>query len=212
MAANDIIDLADARRTLGIGSTDTSTDADLTALITESSMFLDDLCAPIVSRSVTETVLEPTGAVFLKVPPGSPTFTVTFTSVTEYNAGVATVLSAEDFDTAGTYRWEPLTGRLLRRSSWSTSTWGLQEVVVIYTAGRFANTAAVSEKFKGACRQVLAHKWQARGRTIAIGAPVGGEGPPGFAGIPYSPTTLLKNLQVILRDELLMDAMGLAIA
>lgn len=210
MATNDLITVAEAKRHLRVN--DSSADTTIGELITEASLFLDELCGPVVVQNVTKTVLAPSGSVFLDVPPGSPTFTVTSLVVTEYNSGVATVLTAEDFDTAGTYRYDPTLGRILRRSSWSDTAWGPQEVTVAYTAGRFANTAAVDQRFKGACRKVVAHKWQARGYTIAPGAPSGGDGPPGFASIPYSPERLVKDLRVDLRGELLLDSLGLAIA
>lgn len=210
MAANDLLTLPEAKRALRIN--DSSTDSDLAEVVTEASMHIDTLCGPVVRRDVTETILHPAGDVFLDVPPGSPTFTVTFTSVTEYSSGVPTMLTAEDFDTSGTYRWDPTLGRILRRSAWAGTVWGPQEVVVAYEAGRFDTTEEVDQRFKGACRMVVAHIWQARGRTIAVGAPVGGEGPPGFAGIPYSPEQLDKWLRFKLREELLMSGHGLTVA
>lgn len=202
--AYDIITVAEARRHLNIPNSDTAITTALAEVVTEASRLIDDLCGPVVRRNVTETILEPCGPLFLKVPPGSPTFTVTFTSVTEYNGGSALVLTAEDFDTAGTYRWEPRTGRLLRRSSWTHYAWAPQEVVVAYEGGRFNTTALVSQKFKGACRKVLMHKWQARGSQSGFGT-VGGDGAP-FGGVPYSPKTLLDHLRVDLKDELLLDS------
>lgn len=212
MATNDILTAAEAYRALNItvASEQTAVATHLGELITEASLYIDDLCGPVVKRDVTETFLEPVGAQFLKVPPGSPTFTVTFASVTEYNSGTATVLTAEDFDTSGTYRFVARTGTLLRRTSWLNAPWGPQEVIVAYNAGRYADTASVSQKFKGACRKVLLHKWQNRGSQSGFGTP-GGDGAP-FGGIPYSPKTLLDHLRVDLKDELLMDSMGLVIA
>lgn len=212
MATNDLLTAAEAYRALNITNVteQTTVGTHVAELITEASLFIDDLCGPVVSRSVTETFLEPSGSLNLRVPPGSPTFTATFTSITEYSSGTATVLTAEDFDTAGTYRWEPRKGVLLRRSSWSYTTWGPQEVIVVYTAGRFADTASVSQKFKGACRKVLMHKWQNRGSQSGFGTP-SGDGAP-FGGIPYSPKTLLDHLRVDLKDELLLDSAGVVLA
>lgn len=212
MATNDLLTATEAYRALNItnAADQTRVATHLAEVITEASMFIDDLCGPVVKRDVTEIFRQPYGSVALRVPPGSSTFTVTFATVTEYASGTATVLTAEDADTAGTYRYDPRTGALLRRSSWMTSAWYAHELVVVYNGGRFADTAAVDQKFKGACRKVLMHKWQNRGSQSGFGTP-GGDGAP-FGGIPYSPKTLLEHLQVDLRGELLLHAAGLTIA
>jgi hypothetical protein len=202
----DLLALDEAKRPLNIRDSDTLSDIELAEVITAASQFIDDLCGPVIIRPApTLTVLEPCGPLFLPVPPGSPTFGVTFTSVTEYSSGVATVLTAEDIDTAGTYRYDPHIGCLRRRSSWSSTSWGLQEVVVEYTAGRFDDTSAVSQKFKSACRKVLVHRWQGRG--AGSGAAAVGEDGPSFGAIPYSPAKLVEHLAVDLKNEVLLDSL-----
>ena len=203
----DILTLAEAKRALNIPQSDTDVEAELAQVITSASRFVDSVYGPVVNRSVTRTFPEPKGTIRLPdVPPGSPTFTVTFTSVTEYSAGTATVLTAEDADTAGTYRYYSDKAALKRRSSWSDTSWGSQEVVVVYTAGRAVNTAAVDEKFKEAGAVAVAHLWQHRGANSAAGVP-GSEGQ-FFGGVPFKTGLLREKLREMYPEEALLPGLA----
>lgn len=157
----DLLTLAEGKRAINqAGLSNADSILDLEQTITAVSQRLVQECGPIVNAAVTHTVVAPTGLLFLPVPVGSPSFGITLTAVTEYVNGTPTVLTAEDFDTAGTYRYDPTLGSLRRRSSWSDTLWAQQEVVVAYTAGRAANTAAVPAKFKKAASIIVNHDWR----------------------------------------------------
>lgn len=164
----DVLTLLEAKTAVGIAATDTATDTDLAQKITAVSRRLDRLCGPIVQRTITD---EPH-------PGGCPSIWVrhwpvaSFTTVTEYDATVAQVLTREDFDTqpADGYlpeRWEStptatFNGKIWRRSSGSGSWFpaGPEAVVVTYAAGRAANTAAVDPVFKEAASVALKNMWR----------------------------------------------------
>ena len=168
MATLDVISLAEAKVFVGIGSTDTSKDTALAQKIAAVSRRLDRLCGPIVQRTVTAEV-HPGGEPWIRLrrwPVAS------FTTVTEYDATAAQVLTREDFDTqpADGYlpeRWEStptavFNGKLWRRSSGSYSRFpaGPEAVVVTYEAGRAADTAAVDPVFKEAAGIALKNVWR----------------------------------------------------
>jgi hypothetical protein len=159
MATLDLLDSNEAAGALaGTGTPDSTK---LAMLNTAVSHLLDEICGPIVTRSVTRTVIAPSGAIWLDVPVGSPTFAISNLAVTEYTGGVGTTLAAETatVSTANDYRFDPTLGRLARRSSWYDTAWAGQEVLVVYIAGRFASTAAVGAKFKQAAKIALRHMW-----------------------------------------------------
>lgn len=190
--AADILTLAEAKASLNIVLTDTSVDSELAQVVTAASRMVDSVYGPVVQRTVTKTVLNPQGTIWLDRP-------ASITSVTEYSGGVATVLTAEDFDTAGTYRLDTARGALLRRSSWATASWADQELVVEYTSGRYADTASVDAKFKEAAVVALVHLWQHRGSQSGFGSP-GGDGAP-FGGVPFSSKQLRDKLISLFPEE-----------
>lgn len=155
----DVLTAQESRDAIPGGATPDSTK--LAMLTTAVSRTLDKLCGPIVTRSVSRTFFAPTGALWLDVPPGSSTFTVSNLAVTEYSGGVATVLAAETaiVSTGNDYRYDPTHGELRRRSSWMDARWGTQEVLVVYMAGRYASTATVDAVFKQAAKETLRHNW-----------------------------------------------------
>lgn len=216
----DVLTLQEAKRELRIPQATITFDTnELPLAITAASRRMDDIFGPFVTRAFTRTVLAPSGDLFLDVPPGSPTFTVTLSTVTEYTSGTATVLTAEDFDTSGTYRWDPSLGRVLRRASWAGTSWGLQEVILAGTWGRYANTAAVGAEFKRTCGVALRFEWAQLGYgngvdPLTTGAGIGvagGDGnPAGFA--PYTEKRLREELVRRHPNEALMSALGVMIA
>ena len=188
----DILTLTEAKAALNVAASDTSVDTELAQVVTAASRMVDSVYGPVVAREVTKLVTAPAGTVWLERP-------AAVTSVTEYHSGTATVLTAEDFDTAGTYRLDTTTGALTRRSSWSDSYWSAHELVVVYTSGRYADTASVDEKFKEAAVVCLIHLWQHRGANSGAGS-FGGDGAP-FGGVPFSSKQLRDKLISMFPEE-----------
>lgn len=163
----DVLTLAEGKVAVGIDSADTSQDTPLAAKITAVSRRLDQLVGPIVRRTVTGEVHEG-GRCEIKVR-RYPVYS--FTTVTEYSATTATVLTAEDYDTqpADAYWAEPwhtstavYSGCVHRRSGgWShVFPWGPEAVRVTYVAGRYADTASVDPMFKDAAAIMLKNSWR----------------------------------------------------
>lgn len=192
MAVTDILDLVEAKAALNIKQTDNVDATELAQVISAASAFVDSVYGPVVARTATKLIVSPSGTVWLDRP-------LTITSVTEYVSGTATVLTAEDFDTAGTYRLDTTTGALTRRSSWANSYWYAHELVVDYSSGRYASTATVAPKFKEAAVVALIHFWQHRGSQSGYGTP-GGDGAP-FGGVPFSTAQLRQKLISMFPEE-----------
>ena len=148
------------------------------------SLRIDELCGPVVIRTVTDERHD--GGVFVIALRKSPASSVT--SVTEYDVGVATVLTAEMDATlpADGYVRERL-GQVTfinRRSSGYDYPFphGRQNVKVTYEAGRHDTTAAVDAKFKMAASAILRRLWSREAGAWARGGnPFEADGmPPGF--------------------------------
>lgn len=159
----DVISLADAKLVLNIESGDTTQDGELQTLITGMSRRFDDLFGAVVLRSVTETYYPEEylgGVLFLRQAPVSNSAATTLTSVTEYSGGTASTLVAESVTVAGSYTFNQRLGLITRRSSWATTEFATQNVVVVYSAGRYANTAAVDKKFREAAKAYIQTIWE----------------------------------------------------
>lgn len=169
-AATDVITLASAKETLSIDPNDATRDDLLEAYITATSERLDAAVGPIVQRTITDEAHDGGDCIIrlLHEPVAS------ITTLTEYDtAGSGTVLTAEDYDTTGTYLLEPwparnptglYTGRVERRTTGRSTTWfttGRRNVVATYVAGRYATTAAAADSiFEHAARLLLRFLWQ----------------------------------------------------
>lgn len=196
----DLLTLSEAKAALNIQSSDGTQDAELASYITAVSRRLDDLCGAIVKRTVTdEEYVGGTGRIFLRQAPVSRSAATTITSVTEYSSGTAQALTAEALGTSTAYdfTFDPISGVITRRSTWSDSTFGSQRVVVTYSAGRYASTAAVDAKFKIAAARFLQHVWQSSqgvGGSATFG-PQEAAGLPGFAVPNFVVEMLADELQ-----------------
>lgn len=160
----DVLTLAEGRSALNIQSGDTTQDTELASYITAVSRRLDDLCGAIVKRTITaEEYPGGSGVIYLRWAPVSVTATTTISSVSEYTSGSAQALTAETLvsATGNDYAFDAVTGRLTRRSSWQDWRFADQRVVVTYSAGRYATTAAVDAKFKIAASLYLEAIWSA---------------------------------------------------
>ena len=154
----DALTIAEARTAVGLGS-DTAQDTPLAAWVTAVSRQLDQLCGPVVVRTITsETIDGGDYTIRLRYRPVS-----SVTTVTEYQNTTATTLTAETNTTKTTsnYRADLRAGILRRRNSNTDTTFaeGRGNIEVTYVAGRAATTSAVDAKFKQACSMMLRAAW-----------------------------------------------------
>jgi len=172
--AVDVLTLNEAKQALRVNDSDTTNGALLAAAITAVSQTLDEVCGPIMTRTVTSERCDGGDyCVNLRYWP-----VTAVSSVVEYSGTSATTLTEETAGTAPAsgYMLEPYTGlanssaytgRIIRRSGgWDYPfPVGRGNVVVTYTAGRFttnnsATNGGVTEQFKAAARMTLENWWQ----------------------------------------------------
>ena len=157
----DILTLTEAKTALDIDSSNTSHDTALASYITGVSRVFDSRFGPIVRRSVTELHSGGGYQIFLNQRP-----LTSVTSVTEYDLGTSYVLSEEIAASnplpANGFLVDSTRGILYRRSAGGMTnfTHGLNNVTVVYQAGRYANTAGVDARFKVAAQIMLAQIWR----------------------------------------------------
>lgn len=155
MAVTDIVTLAEAKDAIK-GFSGSSWDAELQRWITAVSERVDELYGPVVAREVTERLPGGGSMLLLSYP------ALSFTSVTEYAGTSGTVLSLEDFPgtvSANDYFWESSRPWLLTRRASGYDTRFGSPVVVVYQAGRYADTASVGARWKTAVLDVLRRRW-----------------------------------------------------
>lgn len=171
MGANlDVLTLPEARTAVGLATTDTNSDERLVTYVTAISRRLDLLCGPIVQRTVTGEAHDG-GSWWIDLQ-WSPITSVT--TVTEYAATAATVLTRETVGTtpSNAYLIKPwrefYKGRIYRRSGGIASRFALgdQNVLVTYVAGRYTDTASVDAKFKQAAAFVLSNIFRKEQRPV----------------------------------------------
>lgn len=159
MATLDLVTLSEAQDFLRAAQS-----VDQTLLgswITSASVAIDDLCGPVVQRTLTAELHDGgrTAVLLLSRPVSS------VTSVTEYGAsGASTALTAESVSSkpASGYLLDDRAGMVFRRASgadWCFAA-GRRNVSVTYVAGRVASTAAVTPRFKTACLMLVSHLWR----------------------------------------------------
>lgn len=162
MAVLDLITLGEAKATLNISSAELEHDEEIARFVSAVSERIDDLCGPVVARSVTE--LHDGGGYALR-PRSTPVSAVT--TLTEYAHTTPTVLTAE------TNASKPADGyllvdewvhnvRIIRRSAGSDSYFatGRRNVELVFSSGRAATTADVPDHFKMAAALTLQHMWR----------------------------------------------------
>ena len=188
----DLLTLDEAKRAINLPLADTTHDTELAGYITAVSRRIDAMCGPVVIRDVDDEVHD--GGLGMVFPRFTPVATIT--SVVEHASTTATTLTAETnaTKTANDYT-VALDGYVVyRRASGSDSTFpeGRSNVVISYTAGRYADTASVDPLFKQAASVFLAHLWrfeQGQG-SATFGAFEEGLGIPTF-GTPNAVRDLL---------------------
>lgn len=171
--AVDLLTLEEAKLWVNLSLDRVGNEDRLEQWVTGVSMAFDEYAGPVVAREVTETHhVDRAGSLNLRE---TPVYSIT--TVTEYQSGSGTVLTAEDHDTEGTYVLDGYT--LYRRSGWTPTTF-LGQVRVTYQAGRYASTATVSAQFKTAAGMVLQRLWSQYAPAWARGGPTGDDGTDGF--------------------------------
>lgn len=126
--------------------------------VTAASLALDDLCGPIVVRAITDELHDGGSCeIFPRLCPF-----VTVTTLAEYDrAGASTALTAETYATKPAQGYIVVGEIIYRRASGSSARFaaGERNIRLSYTAGRYADTASVSPKFKRACAVIVSHMW-----------------------------------------------------
>jgi hypothetical protein len=169
MATTDVLSTAEALAAVNLSTESTGR---LTLLVSAVSQQLDELCGPVVQRTITsESYDGGEDELYLLQRP-----VVSVTGVTEYRNTTAQALAAESntSKTGYDYVLEEEWGVLRRRSSNQDAPFpaGRRNVVVTYVAGRATNTAAVDAKFKQAAAMMLRNLWvsEAASGSETIGA------------------------------------------
>ena len=206
----DLVTLAEVKPGLNIPTNDTSDDTELAVIITAVSQRIVELCGPVVNVLRTnETYDGGYGDIFLRNVAWSPTNSIGTVTISEYDsAGVATSLSAEDYDTKPVdgYIVNPEEGAIVRRYSGGAGRFapGYRNVVVTYTVGRAATTAAVPAKFKQAAIIAINHLWSTLGSS-STAAQAGA-----VDGLPYGvpPFALPKASIDLLHGEIVHVGVG----
>lgn len=158
MATLDLLDLDEARRAVNLPSPSTSdADDDLKLFVSGISGRIDELCGPVVQRTITDEKHDGGRCrILLDLQHVS-----SVTSVSEWAGTTETTLAAETNASkpASGYLLDPVGpyGFVYRRASNGDATFpaGRRNVLVTYVAGRYADTAAVDERFKLAASAVL---------------------------------------------------------
>lgn len=198
----DILTLNEGKDELGIPTATTTYDTVLASWITAISRRLDDVCGPVVVRTIASELYS--GGVCTLQLKSRPVSSIT--SVTEYTYTTAQALTAETntIKTAFNYLLDyDRTGILRRRTAGADMIFavGRRNIEVTYVAGRAASTAAVDARFKQAARICLKHLWRAENSagTVTYGATSGLE-----AFEPSVPTFAIPRAALeLVADELI---------
>ena len=200
--STDVLSLLEAKRAVGIDQDNTVHDEVVRMLVTAVSGQLDELCGPIVQRTVTSEAHDGGGAtVRLKYRP-----IASVTTVTEYDGTVSTTVTAETnaAKAVANYVVDLDAGVVRRRSNgWDYGfPVGRGNVVVTYVAGRAASTSAVEAKFKQAAAMMLRNVWvsESASGSETFGAFIDGGG--SVINPLYGPG-LLNKVVALLQNEML---------
>ena len=159
MAVNDLLTRAEGYLAVGdLVSSSSGTgnhDDTFDRWISAVSERIDEKCGPVVIRTISNEHHD--GGERSIVPRYRPVSSIT--TIKEYDGVTATTLTAENLAggtvTVDEYRIDPVTSWVHRRSNGSAGTFAPTRVILTYAAGRYANTAAVSAKFKEAASEML---------------------------------------------------------
>lgn len=177
----DILTLDEAYRAINNTSA-SGHDEQLAQWITGVSRRIDDICGPVVQRTITGELHNGGGPrIFLDHSPAA-----SVTSITEYVSTTGTSLTVETnaskpsdsflLETVGGVSW------VWRRASGTGARFasGLRNVEVTYVAGRYTDTASVDAKFKAAVAGILRRLWQRDAGAWARGSDPFDQSTPAF--------------------------------
>lgn len=167
----DVLTEREARDAIGGMAAPSVKDDELSRVNTAVARRLDRLVGPVVRRTVTaELQRGGTRTVWLRQAPA-----YAISSITEYDGATSQTLSAETLGAASPangylaerHASDPtyLSGRIVRRSSGNEDVFW-PHVSITYTAGRYADTASVDERFKKAASLMLANLWRASSPSL----------------------------------------------
>lgn len=184
MAATDVLTLAEAKT--AINQSGPTHDGEIALWVSAVSRRLDDLCGPVVIRTVTDEKHDGGGRfVQLRYTPCSKTSATEITTAVEYDGTTERALTAEtnaEKPTDG-FLFDQTLGLLYRRSGNIDARFaaGRLNVVVTYQGGRYADTASVDERFKLTAGAILRRLWQReQGAWSTGGDPFTDQGTVGF--------------------------------
>lgn len=203
--ALDILSLSEAQEAIHTSSTP----AGLEQMTTGISRVIDAACGPVVQRTVTAELHDGgCESVHLR---RWPVASVTTVREIQSPGNIATVTAVAWGAATSGYRalaWERdpalKSGRLVRTLSGLEADWpaGVQTVEVTYSAGRYANTAAVDERFKEGAAAVLRRLWKRESGTWAVAPAV-------FEQLDNEPTQGFYRAVRPIVEELLADQVQL---
>ena len=170
----DILTLEEALQAIG-SSANSANDDKIVPWNTAVARRLDDLCGPVVRRTVTGE-LHDGGSTYIDLrffPVNS------ITTITEYVSTTGTALTVETNASkpAGAYLTEAysadaayLSPRIYRRSSGGDATFatGRRNIAVTYVAGRSTNTTTADAKFKQAAAIMLKNLWRSMQESAVV--------------------------------------------
>jgi hypothetical protein len=157
----DVLTLDEAKAAI-VNNAGTVNDDLLGAYVTGVSRYLDELCGPIVKRTITDEEAVVSGQTVILS--HSPVLSIT--TLTEYTGTTAQVLAAENFPSSTTGNDYKLlhggrSGLVERRASGVAATFASNvRVIATYVAGRYNDTVSVDERFKRAAGIILANFWR----------------------------------------------------
>jgi hypothetical protein len=166
VATTDLLTDDEARAALKLGPSDPHVEH-LANFVTAVSDTLADRVGPIVYGTITGELHDGgCSSIYLRRHPVQ-----SVVQVVEYDEITAGTLTAETNASkpeAG-YLLETSSGRLIRRSGNADYPFvrGRSNVYVTYVAGRYANTAAVGERYKAAAVLMLKNAWRAFEHNVA---------------------------------------------
>lgn len=149
----DVLTAEEAEQAVNLPNNSPRQAAALEQAVTAVSRLLDDLCGPVVRRTITDELHYASGTDRIE-PKYTPISSVT--TATEYVSGTGTVLTAESVTASGTYLI--LDNAIHRRTGFNGVNFS-GAVKLTYVAGRYATTATVDAKFKRAAAEILQGNW-----------------------------------------------------
>ena len=160
MATYDLLTLTEARDALSQDPLSTGDEEILKGYITAISTRLDEVCGPIVQRTITDELHDGGNSrIWLKNTP-----VVSITTITEYSDTTGTVLTEQTPTVHTDYNYiKTLSTGLITRTQSGAYTYfepGVNNIKVTYVAGRYENTNEVAALFKIAAGAFLAHVWK----------------------------------------------------